>query len=167
MTADFGLEHEKYSRDGLAIEFIDNHVDERSQTFSFYVPLTNEIVRDYEEDGTRFRNWRFKPGQRAHLWIPVERWQSQIVLPLSAIVREGPDVFAFRRLPHSLDQAVDEIEFERIPVTLVHQDIQQAVLAQGGQLKAGDVVALNSAYELNLALKMASQGGGHSHSHDH
>lgn len=167
VTADFGLEHQKYSREGLKIEFIDNHVDDKSQTFSFFVPLANEIVRDYEEGGARFRNWRFKPGQRAHIWVPVEHWESQIVLPAAATVREGPDVFVFRKGPHSLAGEANLIEYERVPVTLIYQDLQEVVIERDGQLKEGDVIALNGAYELNLALRMASQGGGHAHDHDH
>ena len=44
----------------------------------------------------------------------------------------------------------------------------EAVIDREGPLRPGDVVALNRAYELNLALKrMTEGGGGHSHDHSH
>ena len=60
------------------------------------------------------------------------------------------------------------IELEPVPVRLLHRDDRIAVIANDGQLKMDQRIALNNAYKLNLALKMnASGGGGHSHGHDH
>jgi hypothetical protein len=52
-------------------------------------------------------------------------------------------------------------------VHLLHKDSNHAVLADDGQLRLGDEVALNRAYQLHLAMKMQSGEGGHHHHHDH
>lgn len=164
ITATFGTLGAEYRREGLIIEYIDNHVDEQSQTFSFYIPLENEVVRDVKnEDGVRFRTWRFKPGQRAQLSVPIEEFADHIRLPLAAIVRDGIHVYVFRRLDHSHG---DEVEYQRVPVQIAYQDEQYAVLRNDGALQVGQKVIANRAYELNLELK-ADEGGGGGHGHVH
>lgn len=151
---------ESVERDNLQIEFVENVVDSRTGLFRFYLPLQNEVLRDVEGDnGVKFRVWRFKPGQRARLLVPAEEWKQQIVLPMEAVVREGPDAFVFR---------ANGKLFERIPVTVRYEDPRQVVVADDGSLFLGDEVALNGAYQLNLALKKLQGSGvdphaGHNH----
>ena len=180
VTAEFGLQGELYERPNLTIEYLDNHADAETQTFAFYVVIKNEVVRDVVNDqGIRFRTWRFKPGQRAHLKIPVERWTDQFVLPTAAVVEDGLDAFVFRRHDHSAtgplaeedhaEDAVDHgvIEFERLPVHVLYRSSNEAVIDTKGPLRPGDLVALDRAYELNLALKRSSEEGSHDHNHAH
>jgi hypothetical protein len=184
VAAEFGHQHaqehqHRERREGLNVVYVDNHVDRETRTFHFYLRLMNEVAEEYQSDSkVTFREWRFKPGQLAHLFVPVEEWQRQIKLPLAAVVEEGPTAFVFRRHQEPIgdgraarrpDGHADEvfIEFEPVEVHLLHKDSNHAVLADDGQLRLGDELALNRAYQLHLAMKMQSGEGGHHHHHDH
>ncbi len=149
-----------FNRIDLQIEFVENIIDPKTGLFRFFIPIKNEVLRDVEgENGVKFRVWRFKPGQRARLLVPAEEWKEQIVLPQEAVVREGLDAFVFR---------ANGKLFERVPVTLIYEDPRQTVIADDGSLFVGDEVALNGAYQLNLALKKQQGSGidphaGHNH----
>ncbi|MEW4491106.1 efflux RND transporter periplasmic adaptor subunit [Thalassoglobus sp. JC818] len=166
---------------------VDNHVDEASQTVRFFMELPNEVTQNLVDEGHQFEQWRFRPGQRLHLRLPVERWENQIILPIDAAVIDGPNVFVFAEHHHDEDhdeaeQATDEhsadhdddhehevfIELEPVPVRLLHRDDKDVVIAHDGQLHDDERIALNHAYKLYLAMKMqAGGGGGHHHHHDH
>lgn len=158
----------------LHILYVDNHVDPVSQTYAFYVPLKNEVLRDVLDDrGRVFRSWRFKPGQRVHVRVPVARIEKQIVLPAEAVATEGPDAYVFRlagrhtrpeRGPGGT-RLYGEV-FARVPVAVRYRDTRQVVVSPGGAVKAGDVLAMNRGYQLLLALKNASEGPA-PHSHEH
>ena len=70
---------------------IDNHVDEATQTVRFFLELPNEVTQRLTEDGHQFEQWKYRPGQRFHLRLPVERWENQITLPADAVVIDGPN----------------------------------------------------------------------------
>ena len=147
-------------REGLSILYSDNVVEPDSRTVRFYIPLPNELVRDQPaSNGLAYRSWRFKPGQKARVLLPVEHLLKQIVLPSEAIVKEGPEAFVFRANGKRL---------ERVPVRLTHLDLRDAVIKSDGTLAAGDVVARNQAFQLELALKSSQGPPGGSHAgHDH
>jgi hypothetical protein len=68
--------------DGLNIIYVSNAVDRDRRAFHFYVDLENEVVRDSRTDeGHRFITWKYKPGQRMQLLVPVERWPNRLVVP--------------------------------------------------------------------------------------
>ncbi len=146
--------------EGLEFEFLSNDVDVDSRTLSFYVRLPNEIIRNTLNDhGQRFIGWKYRPGQRLQLSIPVEQWKGEIVLPVDAIAREGAEWFVFQQ---------NGDHFDRIPVHVKHRDQSSAVIAHDGSLYPGDVVAMRSAHQMQMALKNKSGGGvdphaGHSH----
>lgn len=176
---------------------VDNHVDEETQTVKFFIELPNEVARRRLTDGKLFEQWRFRPGQRLHLRLPVERWENQLTLPIDAVVVDGPNAFVFAEHHHENESAASGqsskdamepetdtedhgeedddhedhdvfIELEPIPVRLLHRDDKTAVIADDGQVLASEHVALNNAYKLYLAMKMQSGGGGgHHHHHDH
>ncbi|MBB02365.1 MAG: hypothetical protein CMJ47_06945 [Planctomyces sp.] len=184
-------EHDHYGLTSMQLKLlrVDNHVDEVTQTVRFFVELPNEIAQTSTEDGRQFDQWRFRPGQRLHLRLPVEQWTDQITLPTDAVVVDGPNVFVFAEHNHEEEAAArltkettatespsqehEEdhdvfIEFEPVPVRLLHRDDKTVVIANDGQLHDGERVALNNAYKLYLAMKMqAGGGGGHHHHHDH
>jgi multidrug efflux pump subunit AcrA (membrane-fusion protein) len=146
-------------RHDLAILNLDNTVDPQSRTFRFFVPLANEVLHDTTgPEGETYRSWRFKPGQKVTLRVPTGRLTGVISVPVEAVAREGPDAFVFR---------VSGNKFERQPVHVLHVEGGDAVLAHDGSLFPGETVALNHAYQLNLALKRQTGTGGHGHSHDH
>jgi len=145
-------------RDGLSILYSDNVIDVDSNTLRFYVPLTNEIVRDSPgANGLTYRAWRFKPGQKGRLLVPVNHLTGRIVLPADAVVKEGSDTYVFR---------MNGKLMERVAVRVESLDSREAVLANDRALYPGDIVARNQAYQLNLALKKAQGGGGGGHSHE-
>jgi hypothetical protein len=150
-------ENNELLREGMKIQYADNMVDADTHLFKFYIPLDNEVVRDMAgPNGVMYRSWRFKPGQRAQLLVPVEHWNDKFVLPTEAVVKEGLDAFVFRQ---------NGKLFERVPVVIAYEDDRHSVLAEGSRLSAGDVIAMNDAYQLNLALRKAEGGGGDAHAH--
>lgn len=184
VTAELGQADALVRLDELTISHVDNHVDPDSQTYPFYIALANKVVTQRrDEAGRLFRSWQFKPGQRAHIYIPLEELPGQIVVPRDAVFRSGLDAWVFR-LEHPrwlrqypLDEALRrdaavetlrELELEPVRVQVLAQDRHDCVLAAAGQLRPGDVVAMNHAYQLYLAWRLQlSGGGGHDHDHDH
>lgn len=180
ITAQFGHSHGgdhhyDVAREGLHILYVDNHVDPVTQTFQFYAPLDNESAHDeVRGGGAVFRTWRFKPGQRAHLLVPSEQWDDQLVVPREAVVVDGLETIMFRLREH--DDHEDEedhashdegFEFEPVGVRMLHQDGEFAVLGDSAELHADDEFALNNAQQLLLALKLHLGGGGGGHDHEH
>ncbi|MFK7767642.1 MAG: efflux RND transporter periplasmic adaptor subunit [Mariniblastus sp.] len=171
-TARFGEDHLQRQdvREGLSLFQIDNHVDTNSQTYPFFVELGNEILsRTTDKQNRTYVNWRFKPGQRAHLEFPIETWKEQVVIPLTALVREGAETFVFLKIGHTHEGPDGTIhEFKKISVEVRHTDQQFAVLTPSIALDTYEEYALDQAYKLNQTLKLAADGGadphaGHSH----
>ncbi len=183
ITAEFDQGGSHLRVEGLRVTYLDNHVDPTTQTFPFYLALENEVVAEqHDAAGRLFRSWRFKPGQRAHLHVPVDEWIDQIVLPRDAVVRTGPEAFVFRLedpadftdpslwdSATSADDLADSVmtELEPVGVHVIYQDRHSCVIAADGELQVGDVVAMNRAYQLFLAWKLQMSGGDSGHHHDH
>ncbi|MBX9792287.1 MAG: efflux RND transporter periplasmic adaptor subunit [Pirellulales bacterium] len=144
----------------LRILYLSNTVDVASRLFPFYALLPNELVRDDRApDGRRYMGWRFRPGERLQLKVPVETWKERIVLPAEAVVEDGPESYVFRE---------DGDHFHRCPVHVEYRDQFNVVLGEGNDIWPGDRVAMNSAQQLQVALKNKSGGGidphaGHNH----
>ena len=145
---------------GLKIIYVDNEVEPASRTLHFYVGLPNEVVHESKSpDGHRFLTWRYKPGQRMQLSIPVEQWPNRIVLPVDAVAKEGVEYYVFQQ---------NGGHFDRVPVQVEYQDQFWTVIANDGSLFPGDTVALSGAHQLQMALKNKAGGGvdphaGHNH----
>ena len=133
----------------LEIRHLSNAIDPMSRTFDVFIPLANQS-RGYTKDGESFLVWRFRPGQRARLHVPVEQYQDIFVLPAAAVVREGPEAFVFRQ---------NGDLFDRRPVQIVHEDRRVAVIANDGSVTPGMYLAQSAAASLNRVLK-AQQAGG-------
>ena len=144
----------------LEVQFIDNEIDSLSRTLHVYVKLPNEVIRDeINDDGQRFVTWRYRPGQRLELQIPVEEWEDQFVLPVDAVAVEGAESYVFIR-QHG--------HFDRVPVYVVYRDQRSAVVSSKGRLRDGQIVAMRSAHRMQMELKKQSSGGvdahaGHTH----
>lgn len=145
---------------GLELLYSANDVDVQSRTLRFYVRLPNEITRDVpSENGQRFIEWRFRPGQRVQLKVPVERWENQIVLPVDAIAQDGVEAYVFLQ---------NGDHFDRVPVQVLFRDQSHAVIKNDGSIFPGTVVARRGAHQMQVALKNKSGGGvdphaGHNH----
>lgn len=146
--------------EGLEIVYISNEVQRRSRALHFYVALTNEKVREVSRGGDRrFVTWRFKPGQRMQVQVPVERWEDVFVLPVEAIAEEGPESFVF---------VENGDHFDRRPVQIRYRGRRFAVIADDGSLFAGERIALSGAHQLQMALKQKAGGGADPHTgHNH
>ncbi|MGC1276313.1 MAG: efflux RND transporter periplasmic adaptor subunit, partial [Planctomycetaceae bacterium] len=146
--------------EGLKLAYVANEVNPESRTLRFYVSLPNEIVHETRtEDGRIFPTWRYKPGQRMDVRVPIERWEEKIVLPVEAVAQDGLESYVF---------VENGRRFERRPVQVEYRDRESAVIANDGSLFPGESVALNAAHQLQLALKNQAGGGvdlhaGHSH----
>lgn len=144
----------------FVIRHLANLIDPTSRTFAFFIPLDNQS-RAYQKNGRTFLVWRFRPGQRVRLQVPVEEFKNVIVLPVGAVVREGPEVYVFRQNGDA---------FDRKPVRLLFEDRRFVVIANDNSVSPGSYVAQNAAAALNRVLKsqQAGEGGhdahaGHSH----
>ncbi|NIP86980.1 MAG: secretion protein HlyD [Planctomycetales bacterium] len=146
----------------LRLEYVDNTVDHESRLHAFYVQLPNQTVRGAgAEPGGRFVQWKYRPGQRVKLQIPVRQWKDRIVLPAAAVAQDGLEAYVFLE---------NGSLFERRAVRVDIRDSRQQliVIANDGSLYPGDVIALNNADLLNLELKTrghttADPHHGHAH----
>jgi multidrug efflux pump subunit AcrA (membrane-fusion protein) len=145
---------------GLKLLYLADRIDPESRAFRFYLQLPNEVVLDQTaDDGRRYLEWHYKPGQRMQLAVPVQRWEQQLVLPVTAVVDEGGEVYVYRQ---------NGGQFDRVSVHVVYRDQNSAVVENNGSLFPGDIVAGQGAYQMHLALKNKSAGGvdphaGHNH----
>lgn len=133
----------------FAIRHLANAIDTTSRTFAFFIPLTNQS-RSYEKDGRVFAVWRFRPGQRVRLHVPVEEFKDVIVVPSGAVVREGAEAFLFRQ---------NGDLFDRRPVHVLYEDRLQVVIANDGSVAPGWFVAQSNAASLNRVLKAQAASG--------
>ena len=139
------------------IRHLANSIDPASRTFDFFIPLTNQS-RGYEKEGRTFLVWRFRPGQRVRLHVPIEELKDVLVLPSAAVVREGPEAFVFRQ---------NGDLFNRIPVHVLHEDRLSIVLANDGSVTPGLYLAQNAAASLNRVLKAQAASGIRADVHVH
>jgi membrane fusion protein, heavy metal efflux system len=146
--------------EGLKLEYLADKIDPETRAFRFYLRLPNSVVLDQKSPtGHRFLEWKFKPGQRLELNVPVEQFTDRIVLPVDAVVEEGAEMYVYRQ---------NGKNFERIPIHVVYRDRRSVVVANDGTLFPGDIVAGAGAYQIHLALKNKSGGAidphaGHTH----
>ena len=144
----------------LRVLYLAAKVDPGTRTLDFFVTLPNQLQRDAKlPDGHRFVAWRFRPGQRVQLQIPIETLENRLVLPVEAVAQDGAETYVFTPNGDHLDRRTVHVEY---------RDAQWAVIANDGSLFAGESVAISSAQQLQLALKNKSGGGidphaGHNH----
>jgi cobalt-zinc-cadmium efflux system membrane fusion protein len=143
----------------LRVLYLATKIEPEKRTLHFYVTLPNEPQRDAKQDGRRFFAWKYRPGQRVQLEIPLETLPNRIVLPLDAIAQDAAESYVFT--PNGKG-------FERRSVHVEYRDTRQAVIVSDGSLFPGDKVALTGAQQLHIAIKNKSGGApdphaGHSH----
>lgn len=131
------------------IRHLANTTNPNSRTFEFFIPLENQM-RTYEKEGRSFVLWRFRPGQRVSIGVPVEEMKDVLVLPAEAVTFEGPEAFVFQQ---------NGDLFNRIPVEVLHRDRNNVVLANDGSISPGFYLAQNSAAALNRIMKSQAASG--------
>jgi cobalt-zinc-cadmium efflux system membrane fusion protein len=146
--------------EGLRIAYVADRVTPDSRTLRFFVTLPNDLIGDPRTEGeSRFVTWRFKPGQRMQLRVPVEAWPDRIVLPAEAVAQDSVENYVFR---------ANGDHFDRIPVHVEYRDPTSVVIANDGTFFPGERIAMSAAQQLHLALKNKAGGGidphaGHNH----
>ena len=150
----------KHEVSGLRILYVEVQVEIDSRALKFYLRLPNELVRNEQSaDGHRFIGWRFKPGQRVEVFVPMERWKDRIVLPVAAVVEEGAESYVYQEAKG---------HFNRKSVHVEHRDQRWAVIENDGTLLPGETVAAKGAYQIHLGLKNKVGGGPDPHAgHQH
>lgn len=131
------------------IRHLSNVIDTNNRTFDFFIPLTNQ-ARSYDDRGRVFLVWRFRPGQRTRIHVPVEKFDDVFVVPAEAVVRDGPEAYVFRQNGNL---------FKQIPVHVLHEDRRWIVIANDGSIASGSYLAQNAAASLNRVLKSQSASG--------
>jgi multidrug efflux pump subunit AcrA (membrane-fusion protein) len=134
-----------------------NTTDPNSRTFDFFIPLTNQS-RVYEKDDRTFVVWRYRPGQRVIIDVPVEEINDVFVVPAAAVISEGPESFVFQQ---------NGDLFNRISVQVLHQDRSNVVIANDGTITPGFYLAQSSAASLNRVLKAQAASGMRADVHVH
>ncbi len=144
----------------LTLAFVANAVDPQSRTLSFFVNLPNTKLRDQKTpDGQRFVTWKYRVGQRLEVRVPVEAWEQQIVLPVDAAVKDGADWFVFQQ---------NGDHFDRVAVHVKYRDQRYVVIENDGAIYPGDVIALRSAHQMQMAIKNKAGAGADPHAgHNH
>ena len=146
--------------DDLALAYVSGEIDPESRTLKFYADLPNTIIRDSKnEQNQRYVSWKYRPGQRLQLRVPVEEWRDQLVLPVDAVAQEGAESYVFPQ---------NGKHFDRVSVHVVYRDQNSVVIANDGSIFPGTVLALRSAHQMQMALKNKSGGAvdphaGHTH----
>jgi multidrug efflux pump subunit AcrA (membrane-fusion protein) len=141
----------------LRILFLSDTVETDSREFHFYMPLPNVIAQDVTHDERRYIAWKYRPGQRMEVLVPVQRWEDQIVLPKDAVVDDGAESYVF---------AQNGKHFDRLPVHVIYRDTNSIVIENDGTLE-GSIIAISGAYQLHVALKNKAGGGADAHAHHH
>ena len=131
------------------IRHLSNSIDPESRTFDFFVPLENQS-RTYEKDGETFLVWRYRPGQRVRIHVPVEKMENVFVLPSEAVAREGPEAYVYRQ---------NGDLFNQISVNILHEDRRHVVIAGDGSITPGTYIAQNAGASLRRVLKSQSASG--------
>jgi len=140
------------------IRHLSNNVDPATRTFSFYLPLHNQS-ETYEKDERKLLRWRFRPGQRVRLNVPVKEFDELIengktvlkekrvfVVPSAAVVRDGPEAYVFEQKGEA---------YKRHSVRVLYEDRQEVVIDKDS-LGLGLRIAPRGALQINRVLK--SQG---------
>ncbi len=145
--------------DGLKIIYIGNEVNQRSRALPFFVSLTNVVERSEKIGPQQYVSWRYKPGQRLRLRIPVSGFDNAIIVPKDAIAEEGPERYVFVQ---------NNDHFDRVSVHVLAGDSINVAIANDGQVWPGQSIAVSGAHQLQMALKNKSGGAidphaGHNH----
>lgn len=145
------------SQQVFTIRHLANTVDINARTFDFFIPLQNQN-QQYVKDANTFLVWRYRPGQRVRIRVPIERLDNVVVLPTEGVVREGGEAFVFQQ---------NGDLFKQISVQIVYQDRQHTVIANDGSITLGTFLAQNSASALKRILKSQAESGHQPGMHVH
>ena len=131
------------------IQHLANSIDKNNRTFDFFILLLNQS-RMIDRKGKSLIVWRFRPGQRVKIHLPVERFENVFVLPTEGVVREGAEAFVFRQ---------NGDLFKQLSVRVLHEDRRHVIVANDGGIAVGSYLAQNAAASLNRILRAQTASG--------
>ncbi len=154
-----GVSSEADKLQSLEMLYLSDHVETETRGFNFYLLLPNTIESEREAEGSTFLQWKYRPGQRMELLIPVQKWEEKIVLPVDAVAADGAENYIF---------AENGKKFDRVSVHVEYRDLEHVVIENDGTVFPGTIVAARGAYQMQLALKNKAGGAidphaGHNH----
>lgn len=138
------------------IAHLANVIDPVQRTFAFRIPLENES-RTIHQGPVHQTFWRYRPGQKVRLQVPIEKLENVFVLPREAITRDGLESILYTQNVNT---------FLRKSVRVLLQDRHLVVVANDGTFPSGVFVAQNSAAQLQRMMKLQTSGappGYHMH----
>lgn len=97
-----------------------------------------------------------RTGVAAHLEITLDGGESELAIPLAAVIRDGLIPVIFRRDPADPDKVI------RLEADLGLDDGRWVIVASG--VREGDEVVVSGNYQLMLATSGTAAEGGHFHS---
>lgn len=154
-----GVTEEADKLKGLELLYLADRIETESRAFAFYLSLPNTVESERESNGFNFMQWKFRPGQRMELVIPIQEWEKHIVLPVEAVAADGAENYVF---------AENGKKFDRVSVHVVYRDLEKVIIEDDGSVFPGTIIAARGAYQMQLALKNKAGGGidphaGHNH----
>lgn len=144
---------------GLKIVYIGSEVGRTSRALPFYVAIANKVQRSEQHGNKHYVSWRYKPGQRLTVRLPIAKIENAIVVPKDSVAEEGAERYLF---------VENGDHFDRIPVAVLARDSVSVAIANDGQVWPGQTIAISGAHQLQMALKNKSGGAidphaGHNH----
>ena len=110
--------------------------------------------------------WRFRPGSRVRLRVAAQRLDNVFVVPREAVVFDGPRAFVFRQTSAFVYRNAAAL-FERIEVSVVHEDWLTFVLSHNESLTLGGPFAQSAAASLERIRKSDRNQGVSAGTHVH
>jgi multidrug efflux pump subunit AcrA (membrane-fusion protein) len=124
------------------------------------VELPNELRAIPSGDAETERiDWVYRPGQRVEIRVPAQLITGALKVPVAAVAEDGLNHYVFQ---------VSGNTFVRRPVQILERDENFVVIAQNRFVQPGVKIALNGAFQLQLALlnkAMDPAALAHGHSH--
>lgn len=144
----------------LTIRDIAPQIDAAAGSAGFYVELPNEL-RAIPSGGAEPEriDWVYRPGQRVEIRVPAQLIAGALKVPVAAVAEDGLNHYVFQ---------VSGNTFVRRPVQILERDENFVVIAQNRFVQPGVKIALNGAFQLQLALlnkAMDPAALAHGHSH--
>ena len=136
---------------GLTIESLEGALDGVNRTTHFFVRLVNPVLSERESNGLRYQERRHGAGCRAQILVATQDKGQRIIIPSSALIAEGGEVYAFIKEPGG---------YERIAVNPESIDGRLAILPLDGHLHPGEALVVQGALQLNLLWHEQNSSGG-------
>jgi cobalt-zinc-cadmium efflux system membrane fusion protein len=128
------------------INWLASTIDPVDRTFSFFIPLENQS-QTVERNGHSRKLWRFRPGQKVRLHVPVEKLENVFVLPTDAVTFDGAEAYTFTQNVNT---------FVRRPLRVLLRDRHHVVIANDGAIIPGSFAVQSAAAQLNRMVKSQS-----------